>query len=290
MAHTDFTHAFTPGYSVDRVNENLQIQVVAAGDLLVRKGGAVFAVDPGVSTSPLLLAEGLAGGSHPVELCRVRWTDRSTGQSGEVYAAARVRLSPAPVVDWVDLGTLGVDTGTAAFGTRELIDDASALESLTPEPEHDFVRHPGGGAVAFESGLGDGGYGCFAGRAADGSTAQVAIDFFILIAPRMESVELGAPGSIPPGPVAHPLLQRFGLSLHRSQGARHEHGAESLLVLDARNATGEEVCGFQLKALGARGEELFVPYECSGNVWDFGAPEEPVAKLILTFQSGNTPL
>lgn len=135
----------------------------------------------------------LAPGEYPVETALIR----SAGREVDVVAAARLRVSEAPVATWElalrpgqDERLLGaseffgfvVDSGTAAFM------DASAIEALAAYQDADDADAaeatiPGdGGAelLTFSSGKGDGSYPVWVGRDAAGAVVCLVADMRLL--------------------------------------------------------------------------------------------------------------
>lgn len=145
----------------------------------------------------------LPPGEYPVDAARVRVSGRGT----DVVAAARVRVSEAPVATWEsalrpgqDERLLGaseffgfvVDSGTGAFM------DASAVSALAAYQDADDAEAaeatiPGDGVsplLTFPSGKGDGSYPVWIGRDADGAVVCLVADMRLL----GRGVEVETPG------------------------------------------------------------------------------------------------
>ncbi len=174
--HTNFEHAFTIGHVVERDDETLRIDVVPAGTLVAKAGEWLHAVDPAVESSVVELAY-LAPGEYRVDVSRVTGTHRETGRTNTVTAALRVHLGSGDVAQWYDRGTLGVDTGRAAFATTTFLNEDS--DPLLTDPNAVFDRVANGSAVVVQSAFGDGGYGCWVGHDANGNAVQAIIDFVV---------------------------------------------------------------------------------------------------------------
>jgi len=190
---------FTPGTRFVLPNEmgTVVAETQAAGMLRLTSGRLVAADPYQLSAGPAPFATTVAPGTYPVELAKVRHDSIAT------VAAARVTISPEPVVSWQlalrpgqdptllgdgEFYGFGVDTGLAclvdadalpAFEAR-LADGDDPFEELvddlieTPEPRS------GTNVIAFHSGWGDGAYPTWQGHAEDGAVVAFVVDLTIV--------------------------------------------------------------------------------------------------------------
>lgn len=168
---------------------------VGAARLEVRQAGTValpsgqLAVsDAFINDDPVLIPD-LQAGDFSVELL-------VAGAGGdERVAAARVRVRDEPVAGWRGVGSIAIDSGTAAFFDPRLSSSIqspdvierfnesllAALET-SARPTYSIAAVPWNGMtfVAFSSGFGDGTYPVFLGSSDSGRPAVVLVDFDIL--------------------------------------------------------------------------------------------------------------
>lgn len=165
--------------------EPTRTQVSRIGTL-VTSTGALSVRDFGYENDDARpLTRTVAPGAYPVE--RVLGFGRN--------AAVRVRFSEMPPVSWHPAAdprgghVIGVDTGTVcivdyvAYAAMTRREKVAAYERFTEASRPAAAEIPLGGAdvgLAFDSGYGDGGYPVYWGVDAQGSVAQLVVDFMIL--------------------------------------------------------------------------------------------------------------
>lgn len=141
-------------------------------------------------------------GSYPVTLALLDWRD-DDGSTGTMEAAAQVTIHDEPAATWefalrpgqdpatladdeffgvgVDSGTIGLVDAVAQIEMARLSDEA--FSRLEPPSAGQFanVVDPKSGAnlIAFGSGMGDGYYPVWVGRASDGSVSSFVLDLLI---------------------------------------------------------------------------------------------------------------
>jgi hypothetical protein len=225
--HTDFEAAFVDGARfVDDDGAPMAVRVERLGAIDV-DGLAVG--DPLTNMIQVVRApaghDPIRATGCPIDLAVVTFANRD-----ERVAAARLRLSPRPVVRWEQSNaSLAIDTGTAGVITGARIDelDDALMESLFAALEASYrdtwskarIDRGGTTAVAFSSGLGDGVYPAYWGLDDDGAPAALALDFDLLVEPHYQSFTLGA---LPRrGAIAHPELAACGVTLRRPWWGPH---------------------------------------------------------------------
>lgn len=187
-AQLDQTHNFTDREVSDEDDgETTQAQVSRVGTL-VTSTGVLSVLDFGYENDDARpLARTVVPGAYPV--------DRVTGFGRN--AAVRVRFSEEMPVSWHPASlaegghVIGVDTGCVcivdyvAYSTMTRREKAAAYERFTAAPRPAALEVPLGGTdvgLAFDSGFGDGGYPAYWGVDAHGNTAQIVVDFMVLVA------------------------------------------------------------------------------------------------------------
>ncbi|MEU7477686.1 DUF4241 domain-containing protein [Lentzea sp. NPDC042327] len=197
--------AFRAGtrWTLPRRDETVVVELVAGGTVRM-PSGQVVAADPSYLGTSRPFSTAVVPGDYPVELSVVRFADQPDHTR---VAAARLVVSPAPVVSWepalkegqdvVVLGEgefygFGVDGGVGCFtdaaactALAELIEESQEAEDLlmTPMgPTTAVLTEPTSGAtlVAYHSGWGDGTYPVWIGRSADGEVACFVADMLVL--------------------------------------------------------------------------------------------------------------
>lgn len=209
MLAPDFDVMFTPGgrYQLEG-GRTLVAAVEYAGELIVPTGRIAVA-DPMVCLhrSPdfsLVFTAPVPAGRYPVDLCTVTFEDASGAPVGHRNAAARLRITDAPVASWemgladgLDPARLGdnefygypVDCGTGSFFDAALLEtdlsDGRLAEQLSTRLSEQRWRGAAEAAdrtsaanvIAFMSGPGDGTYPTWLGRSNSGEVACFVTDF-----------------------------------------------------------------------------------------------------------------
>lgn len=187
-AQLDQTHNFTDREATDEEDgEITQAQVSGIGTL-VTSTGVLSVLDFGYENGDARpLARTVAPGAYPV--------DRVTGFGRN--AAVRVRFNEETPVSWHPASlaerdhVVGVDAGCVcivdyvAYSTMTRRDKAAEFERFTAVSQPAVLEIPLGGndvGLAVESGFGDGGYPAYWGVDAHGNTAQLVVDFMVLVA------------------------------------------------------------------------------------------------------------
>ncbi|RNI19532.1 GNAT family N-acetyltransferase [Flexivirga caeni] len=184
--HLDETRNFTDrDADLDGQTTRAQVERVGA---LVSATGVLSVVDFGYDNDNARpLARTVRPGAYPVE--------RVT--AFECNAAVRVRFSEEPPVAWRPASlpgsghVVGVDAGCvcivdyAGYATMTRRAKAAAYDRFTATPYPRVLEFPlgnGDTGVACDSGFGDGGYPIYWGLDAQGRTAQLVVDFMVLVA------------------------------------------------------------------------------------------------------------
>ncbi|MFD8496472.1 DUF4241 domain-containing protein [Amycolatopsis sp. NPDC059657] len=184
-----------------------KIEIVDAGPLELPTGKLV-AGDPGTMEDTrehdTFFAATVPPGKYPASLAMVRMVDDPAHRR---VAAAKVTVRPDPVARWEmaltpsqnpatlkrnEIFGYGVDSGTGAFLDVSVLPALRGLNGDGHGPLvtafdrddtlHASVRDPATGlnVIAFHSGWGDGFYGTWLGRTADGAVAQFVTDFQVI--------------------------------------------------------------------------------------------------------------
>ena len=169
-----------------RDGETTRAEVSAIGTL-VTSTGVLSILDFGYDNDDARpLARSVPPGSYPVD--RVTAFGRN--------AAVRVRFSDEVPVSWHPASlpgsghVIGVDAGCAcvvdyvSYSAMTRREKAAAYDRFTAAPRPAALEVPLGGGdsgLAFDSGYGDGSYPAYWGVDAQGRTAQLVIDFMLLV-------------------------------------------------------------------------------------------------------------
>ncbi len=248
LMHTNFERAFTHDLVVPGNGETLRLSVERGAPFTLHND--LVLLEPGDARVQLRVS--LVPGTYAPEASIARAGDNA------VVAALRVIKTGTSVTSWHDVGTLSCDGGWLALATRaEAVIERDGLWSASPE------------MVASQAGFGDGGYGVFIGKDARGEAVACVIDYFVLVGPVVSTITLPARGRI----------------THDS-GVTIDVGGDHFVRIDTTQRTSDEVTDFKLHAFAATGEAVFVGYSTQGGIYVFEAPDVPVTRLELSFQTG----
>lgn len=175
----------------------VQVSTALAGELALVSGRAA-AIDPAYPRDVCAFNNRVPTGRFPVLLTMVRYKDKD-----QRIAAARIQFADELVVNWKPArpGAYGVDSGMGAFLDAEA---ARQLARLPAKAAQDFARRlsasmdrnyadtrsfgsipvdrrTGANIIAFSSGFGDGGYGCYLGFDARKRLVCLMTDFGLLL-------------------------------------------------------------------------------------------------------------
>lgn len=209
MLAPDFDLMFTPGARYPLEEGRTLVATVEYAGELIAPTGRIAVADPIVCLHrapgfSMVFTATVPAGRYPVELCTVTVEDASGATVDHRNAAARLRITEAPVAFWemaladgLDPARLGdhefygypVDCGTGSFFDAVLLEadmsDGRLVEELRTRLREqrwhgaaDAVDQvSGANVIAFASGPGDGTYPTWLGRSISGEVVCFVTDF-----------------------------------------------------------------------------------------------------------------